>query len=191
MYKMLLKDLIFGNTDQRLESLNEIINNLGLELNPRAKEKAFLNQFVIDPASTRFHGNFEGGLIRHSANVAYILLDYVEKDVCHFENERSPIVVGLFHDLCKVGTYLKQADGTYTKKGEDLWSGHATKTIGMLSSGLFKGLTLTEEEALCIRYHMGAYEKDDWSGFGDAIAEYPTVLYTHTADMLSTHALGV
>lgn len=191
MYKSLLNALIIGNVDERLESLKEIISNLGLKLSSRVDEKGFLNQFVIDPASTRFHGNFEGGLIRHSANVACILLDYVENDVCHFENERSPIVIGLFHDLCKVGTYSQQADGTYKKKSNDLWSGHATKTLGMISSGLFKGFTLTEEEALCIRYHMGAYEKDDWGGFGEAVAEYPTVLYTHTADMFSTHVLGV
>lgn len=47
-------------------------------------------------------------------------------------------------------------------------------------------MELTEEEVLCIRYHMGAYETKDWAGFDLAIKKYPNVLYTHTADMLAS-----
>ena len=47
-------------------------------------------------------------------------------------------------------------------------------------------MTLTEEEIMCIRYHMGAYEKDDWVQFDLAIKKYPNVLFTHTADMYAS-----
>jgi hypothetical protein len=47
-------------------------------------------------------------------------------------------------------------------------------------------ITLTEEEMLCIRYHMGAYEKEEWSEFDLAIRKYENVLWTHQADMLAS-----
>ena len=48
-------------------------------------------------------------------------------------------------------------------------------------------MTLTNEEKLCIRYHMGAYEVDDWAKFDKAISRYPNVLFTHTADMIASN----
>ena len=50
-------------------------------------------------------------------------------------------------------------------------------------------MDLTEEEELCIRYHMGAYETTDWKGFDAAIKKYPNVLFTHTADMYSSKVM--
>ena len=43
---------------------------------------------------------------------------------------------------------------------------------------------------LCIRYHMGAYEKDGWNEFDLAIRKYPNVLWTHTADMYASKVKG-
>lgn len=141
-------------------------------------------------ASTKFHGNFKGGLLEHSANVALALLDFESEGFTHFEKERSPVVVGLFHDICKVGTYENDS-GVYQKKTDDIWQGHATKSLALFSTDMFGDFKLTEQEALCIRYHMGAYEKDDWAAYGQAIQKYPEVLFTHTADMYATHVLGV
>lgn len=48
--------------------------------------------------------------------------------------------------------------------------------------------TLTEEEIMCIRYHMGAFtDKEEWSDYTRAIHKYPNVLWTHQADMIATH----
>lgn len=53
-------------------------------------------------------------------------------------------------------------------------------------------LSLTEEERLCIRWHMGAFDdKENWNCYGAAIAEYQNVLWTHTADMVASRVLGV
>ena len=49
---------------------------------------------------------------------------------------------------------------------------------------------LTEEEMLCIRYHMGAYQTDEWNEFDAAIHKYPNVLYTHMADMGASKIMG-
>ena len=53
-------------------------------------------------------------------------------------------------------------------------------------------LSLTEEERLCIRWHMGAFDKkENWDGYDKAVAQYQNVLWTHTADMVASRVLGV
>ena len=54
-------------------------------------------------------------------------------------------------------------------------------------------LALTDEEIACIRWHMGAYEKDTkmWEYYGRAVEIYPNVLYTHTADMVASRIRGI
>ena len=52
--------------------------------------------------------------------------------------------------------------------------------------------TLTDEEIMCIRYHMGAFaDKSEWNDYTRAVSQYPNVLWTHQADMLASHVAGV
>lgn len=52
--------------------------------------------------------------------------------------------------------------------------------------------TLTEEEIMCIRYHMGAFtDKEEWRDYTNAVKNFPNVLWTHHADMLASHVSGV
>ncbi len=154
--------------------------------------------FFLSPASTKYHGNYEGGLYDHSTNVADRLMWMTENLNLEWQRKESPWIVGMFHDLCKMDEYIKVVDeegqvmmGTGEVKGEEahfehasdvLLKGHGDKSIMLLS----QFLTLTEEEILCIRYHMGAYNRDDWEGFDRAIRKYPNVLFTHTADMYAS-----
>ena len=51
---------------------------------------------------------------------------------------------------------------------------------------------LTEEEMLCIRWHMGAFDRAEyWTTYERAIERFPNVLYTHTADMIATYVEGI
>lgn len=69
-----------------------------------------------------------------------------------------------------------------------LLKGHGDKSV-MLLSQFYK---LTEEEVLCIRYHMGAFtDKSEWNDYTRAVNLYPNVLWTHQADMLASHVEGV
>lgn len=155
--------------------------------------------FFNMPASTRYHGTAEGDLFEHSRGVATILQNITEAHHVTWQNPRSPILIGYFHDLCKCDAYKRPQIGE-TLKGEPiisdtLWeyrkdqllSGHGDKSV-MLASTLCK---LTEEEMLCIRYHMGAYKTEDWDGYDRAIKKYETVLWTHHADMLASKVVGV
>ena len=98
------------NARIRYESLRSLLHEIGVN----DLDKDFMKSFIYDPASTKYHGSFEGGLIRHSASVALILMDWESKGIVNFNLERSPVVIGLLHDICKVGTYKRNENGGYT-----------------------------------------------------------------------------
>ena len=63
------------------------------------------SDFFIAPASTKNHLAYPGGLCEHSLNVAHILDQLVHKYNVTFPLE-SVYIIGLFHDLCKIDTYV-------------------------------------------------------------------------------------
>lgn len=158
------------------------------------KKHRFFDYLVITgyfekPASLNHHGKNYGDLFAHSYNVAETLVYYTTNLGLMWLRDESPMIVGLFHDLCKVDNYISDGrvsenprESSFCYNDKQLMKGHGDKSVIMLS----QFMTLTEEEILCIRYHMGVYEKDDWDGFDRAIRHYPNVLYTHTADMYAS-----
>lgn len=141
--------------------------------------------FFTAPASTKYHGVYEGGLYDHSKAVFNRLQWMTINLRLNWQRSISPFIIGFFHDLCKCDQYI-MLDGKYEYSTNTLLKGHGDKSIMILS----RFMTLTEEEMLCIRYHMGAYEKDDWDGFDRAIKKYPNVLMAHTADMFASKVDG-
>lgn len=169
-----------------------------------------LNHFFTAPASTKYHGNYEGGLFDHSFAVAKFLVQLTEDNHLTWKNPRSPYVVGMFHDLCKIDQYIPQYEmieelelsslngpkpTTFVKtvcgyeyNPDTLLKGHGDKSVMLLS----QFYTLTDEEIMCIRYHMGAFtDKSEWNDYTRAVSLYPNVLWTHQADMLASHVAGV
>lgn len=146
------------------------------------------NGFFTAPASTRFHGAYEGGLFDHSRNVTKKLLALTTNNNLTWTRPESPYIVGMFHDICKIDQY-RQRQMSYQKWGynaDALLKGHGEKSVMLLS----QYLRLTMEEILCIRYHMGAFtDRKEWSDYTRAIHQYDTVLWTHHADMFATHIL--
>lgn len=138
------------------------------------------------PASSKYHGAYQGGLFDHCINVTNTLVEYTWKLELKWQREESPYYIGLFHDLCKIDEYIEIPSGYSRKKDQELsLIGHGDKSIIFLS----QYLTLTEEELYCIRYHMGAYNTGEWDQFDAAIRKYPNVLHTHTADMYASKIL--
>lgn len=159
-----------------------------------------LNHFFTAPASTKYHGNYEGGLFDHSFAVAKFLVRLTEDNHLTWKNPRSPYIVGMFHDLCKIDQYRHPASRLITDgvtvmdsfkweyNPDTLLKGHGDKSVMLLS----QFYTLTDEEIMCIRYHMGAFtDKDEWNDYTRAVRNYPNVLWTHQADMLASHVAGV
>ena len=129
--------------------------------------------FFTAPASTRYHGAYEGGLVEHSLNVYECLRDYLERErvreLYGLEvSDETIAIVALLHDLCKTNFYkksfrnVKDDNGVWNKvpcyEIEDtLPYGHGEKSVYIIS-GFMK---LTREEAFAIRYHMGFSGNED------------------------------
>lgn len=160
------------------------------------------NEFFSQAASTKYHGNYPGGLFDHSYNVAETLVRLTESNACiRWERPESPYIIGMFHDLCKTDQYRhtvasRSTDGQpigynpseWEYNTDTLLKGHGDKSVMILAALL----PLTEEEVMCIRYHMGAFtDKEEWQDYTRAIHRYPNVLWTHQADMLASHVAGV
>lgn len=144
--------------------------------------------FFDAPASTKYHGNFPGGLFDHSFAVTKCLLSLTKRLQLKWKRPQSPYLIGMFHDLCKCDSYIRKPDDTYEYNTDMTLVGHGDKSVIMAQSLLH----LTDEEILCIRWHMGAFDdKQNWNAYGAAIEQYPNVLYTHTADMMAARVLKV
>ena len=159
------------------------------------------SDFFIAPASTRFHGSYEGGLLEHSVNVYYCLKDYLErervKEMYNLEySDETIAIVALLHDLCKVNCYVKGTRNVKDKSGvwqqvptfeysDDMPYGHGEKSVYIIS-GFMK---LSREEAFAIRYHMGFSGTEPQSNVGSAFEKYPLAFALSTADMEATYFL--
>ncbi len=159
------------------------------------------SDFFTAPASTRFHGAFEGGLLEHSLNVYYCLVDYLSRERVQTTYglsypAESVAICALLHDLCKVNCYKK---GTRNKKDQNgVWQtvptfeyeddmpyGHGEKSAYIISGFM----RLTREEAFAIRYHMGFSGCEPQNNIGAAFEKYPLAFALSTADMEATYFL--
>ncbi len=159
------------------------------------------SDFFTAPASTRFHGSYEGGLLEHSINVYYCLKDYLErervKEVYNLDySDESIAIVSLLHDLCKVNCYVKGTRNVKDKAGvwqqvptyeysDDMPYGHGEKSVYIVSGFM----RLSREEAFAIRYHMGFSGSEPQSNVGSAFEIYPLAFALSTADMEATYFL--
>ncbi len=156
--------------------------------------------FFKAPASTRFHGNYEGGLLEHSLNVYHLLKEkvsqkpYLEKIA---PSEETIILTALLHDLCKTNYYTvdyrnkKNEDGVWVKEpyyavNDTIPYGHGEKSVMMIS----KFIDLTMEEMYAIRWHMGFTEpKELYNTISNAYEKYPLALALHEADLEASYLL--
>lgn len=170
-------------TNERKERFLSILSKVKREGIDKLIEWLENSSFFTDPASTKYHDAFEGGLCKHSLEVYD---NYVKLIGTDYEDETA-IIACLLHDVCKIGTYQKTDTG-YTYKQTILPFGHGDKSVLMIR----EFIQLTTEEILMIRWHMGAYEsKECWNDLGAAQSMYKSVLYIHFADMLSSKGFNL
>lgn len=137
--------------------------------------------FFIAPASTRFHGAYTGGLVEHSLNVYYHLIE--NPDIREFSNQTRAICA-LLHDLCKADFYEEKPGGGY-RVNDRFPFGHGEKSVFLIE----RHMKLAEPEALAIRWHMGPYDDAARGGsqtLSAAMARSPLVYALHAADMAAT-----
>ena len=185
-----------NNREKFLNIFNSNIKRAGAD---KLLEFLESSDFFVAPASTRFHGSYEGGLIEHSINVYECLVDYLSrprvKEVYGISfSDETIAIVSLLHDLCKVNCYKKGTRNVKDKNGvwqtvptyefdDSLPYGHGEKSVYIIS-GFMK---LTREEAFAIRYHMGFSGTEDIRNVSAAFEQFPLVLALNTADMEAAH----
>ena len=185
-----------NNVEKFLTIYNACIKREGADkLLDYIKEKT---DFFSAPASTRFHGAYEGGLLEHSLNVYECLCDFVsrprfrEKYGFKFEPETLAIAA-LLHDICKTNFYKTEMRNVkkngvweavpYYTIEDTLPYGHGEKSVYIIS-GFMK---LTRDEAFAIRYHMGFSGPEDASQVGKALEMFPLAFALCVADMEASY----
>ena len=162
------------------------------------------SDFFVAPASTRFHGSHEGGLLEHSLNVYHCLKEIVQQ--AGLQDTYSPETIAisaLLHDVCKVNFYKKgfrnakdEESGQWYKKevyeiDEKFPCGeHADKSIIIIQNFIH----LEPEEILAIRAHMGGWDTavKGGNGFVGKIFERSKLaVFLHFADMAATYLMEV
>ena len=135
-------------------------NNIKREGGEKLLEWLEKTDFFIAPSSTKFHGNYEGGLVEHSINVyncLKMLVDDYKKQFPDFEiSEETIAITSLLHDLCKTNYYVKgyrnvknEETGQWEKKEiynieDKLCMGHGEGSVYMIQAFM----KLTREEAI-------------------------------------------
>ena len=170
------------------------------------------SDFYTAPASSRYHGNFEGGLLHHSLQV----FDCLFRKACDRANDgiegtgsvwsgafkeveaESITIIALLHDLCEkvkaagygvkhdsLGDFIWETVPSYEVK-DQIPYGHGEKSVMMIE----EFIKLKPVERYAIRWHMGFTEpKEVWGTLGEAIKMYPIILATSEADLEATYIL--
>ena len=153
------------------------------------------SDFFTAPASTRYHGAHEGGLLAHSLNVYDCLVDILSrprmKELYGVQySDESIAIAGLFHDICKVNFYKTSFRNAKDENGkwvsvpyytieDNLPYGHGEKSVYILSGFM----RLTRDEAFAIRYHMGFSGTEDPNNVSKALEMFPLAYAVCCADM--------
>ena len=168
------------------------------------------SDFYTAPASTVFHNSFEGGLLDHTLNVYYQLVNLVQRNHITTYSDDTLKIVALFHDISKMNFYEVYVRNVkkYSDKGRNSdamgkfdWSaekGYKVKeatdrylfgTHGQNSERILSYfMPLSEEESAAIIWHHAGMD----NGLADKdltpiLNRYPLVVLLHVADMLATY----
>jgi len=159
------------------------------------------SDFFTAPASQRFHGACEGGLVAHSVNVYHCLKAYLDRERVQqvygikYDDE-SIAILALLHDICKINCYksgfrnVKDDKGVWQKVPsydyeDKLPYGHGEKSVYIVNGFI----RLSREEAFAIRYHMGFSGIEDKRNIGEAFERFPLAFALNVADMEATYFL--
>lgn len=184
-----------------IQEIKEEIINLLKDTNRTGIENVikYLEEtdFFVAPASTRFHGNYDGGLAEHSLNV-YKLLKVKNEQFDLGLSQETMAITALLHDVCKINLYhaaTKNRKNPKTLKWESYKGygyednfpiGHGEKSVIQL----MHFIRLKKQEIIMIRWHMGGYEdKSQLNNLSAAWNMHPAATALHTADLESSYIL--
>ena len=180
----LLKDeLLYSLSDEEDKLIKKAISKILIRY----------STFFNEPASTKFHGAYKGGLIDHSLAV---YLAAIRTSIYYGiqASEVNPIAC-LFHDICKVGKYKlikddKKGDNSFKYIYNNECNGieHGAESLRRLLNIEGVGELIPEPWQIAIAYHMGVFgvSNTEMQNFSTMSERYPEVLLLHHADMIAT-----
>jgi hypothetical protein len=136
--------------------------------------------WLTSPASMRYHGSYVGGLVDHSVDVVDIALgmksaleERLEKEI-----EGRVELVGLFHDVGKVGLYIREGSRSrvWYFNEKVVAMPHSVRSLYVIS----RFVVLSEVEWQAIYAHNGQYVEHNKE---IAMKEAPLTLLLHMADV--------
>lgn len=176
----------------------------------------FMSDFYTAPASTKYHGAVEGGLVEHSLEVfnELLLLTTTYNGIAAYSSDvpeyliqkprwgdvprytyETLAIVALFHDICKVDYYKKDYRNVKTESGS--WERMPYYTVdeqycfgGHGSKSVYliqRYLDLSPDEAAAINCHMGAWDKAPYGDPGRVYERTPLSWLLHVADESATY----
>lgn len=154
------------------------------------------SDFFIAPASSKYHGDFEGGLCLHSMNVFIELIRLLKAYPEIKTSGETAAIIALLHDVCKIGCYKVSMHNVkenniwvqkpyYTFEEDFTYGGHGSKSVYLIQ----KFMKLTDEEAVAINCHMGVFDKapSEFGAISNAYKNYPLAWLLHVADESATY----
>lgn len=162
------------------------------------------SDFFYAPASTKYHGAYRGGLLDHSLEVYYQLLklgNMYGYEIGKGNNHESLAIVGLFHDVCKINSYIEseknvknEETGKWEKQSywtfdthRNTFGAHGAYSLHIVSNHI----KLTEEEAVAIYHHMGAWDTGKYDNVSTAYEHYKLAWVLHVADEAATYIANI
>jgi hypothetical protein len=159
----------------RYEKLKEIVKERKEQFDELIAFMENETAWLTSPASTKYHLCEEGGLLKHSINVAETMLK-IKNAIAPDISDESCVIVALLHDLGKVGMpgrpqylinepsekqmkYGYKPDYPYRFNKELTYLSVPVRSIYLS----MKYIDLTEEEVQAIVYHDGQYVEDNRS----------------------------
>ena len=156
-----------GNAVSNRKEFQEVLKSTKRKGTEQFLEWLNTTDFYTAPASTRFHGAYEGGLLDHTLNV------YRESVRIYASNlfttleipMNSVILCSLLHDVCKIHCYRTELrwtkqDNKWVQIPKYVWDerepfgGHGSKSVYIAQ----RFFDLNPQEAAAINAHMGAYD---------------------------------
>ena len=195
--------------------ITEMIDYIMKDSTEAASMKDWLDKtdFWTAPASTRFHGNFKGGLslhtlmvIKQSLEFAHPLLEnfYKSQEASHYTVRSYDIfVAALCHDFCKTDFYgveyrnTKDITGNWIKqpfyktKNENRNLGHGNESVLMMIE-ILPSIISNRMVIEAVSRHMGFSDLSDSETFNYSnFLQNPLVVLLQTADQTAAQWFGM
>ena len=159
-------------------------------------------EFLSDPASRQYHGNYQGGLFEHSICVYAAALEVSRVADLGVKSENVDAIACIFHDLCKVGLYKKytKKDGSisydYVKDFESIQ--HGPESLKRLLNIIIDNILpyrISDAWQQAISFHIEKWqvledsaEKTNYDKF---CRIYPEIIVLHISDMFASKIIGL